>query len=368
MNSLERLQFMLSFAVQACLLTGVAIAIERRCSSASVKTRIWTVFYLCLLAILLAGLVLPRLQWANPWRRLPASDLGMVIRTQQMLSGALLTLWLGGVGYKLVQWLISFVRLRRFMQACPVVETRQRTRLLALVSSDLTDSLAAEVELRIGPEQLGPSCYQLHRPVILLPPSLVAGSDVELRYVLQHELEHLRTQHPLQAFGQRLAETLLWFLPPIRHAGRRAGLAREFVCDDAATARDASAARYLTTLLRFAQQTPRCPNAMMGLSPTMSDLRLRAERLAARSSATPARGWSLAPATLVLCALAISQCWLPTYPLASAAVAYSPWPAWSAAALYAFDIPVRDFDEFDPQLQVFDLLHDDEQGVSTANR
>ena len=317
MSSLERFQFILSFIMQALLLTGVAVALERRCANAVVKTRIWTCYYLSVIAVLLAGLTLPRMQWTNPWQRLAARELLSVIRLEQLLGELLLATWLVGTCIMLARWMINFHQLQRFMRSCKVIGSGHRTRLLARISKELTCPLGREVQIRVGPESLGPSCYQFHRPIIFLPPSLLSGDDSELRYVLQHELEHLRTQHPLQVFGQRLAEAVLWFLPAVYRAGRRAGLAREYVCDDAATSQGASTANYLRTLLRFAQTKPCCTAVMLGLTHSASDLRLRAQRLASPQSSNGGRLAALAPAALVAVAVAASQLWLPTHPLAS---------------------------------------------------
>lgn len=354
MNSLDALQFMLSFVVQALLLTAFALIIERRCVSARVKTRVWTCYYVSLLLVLAADLIFPRLQWASPWQRLSPHDLLSVIRVQQSIAAVLLIVWAGGLIVKFSQWMLNSRSVQRFLRTFRTLEPAEASRLLDMIPASEERRLVGEVQIKIGPEELGPWCYQFHRPVIILPPSLIDRDD-ELRFVLQHELEHLRTQHPMQVFTQRLAETILWFLPPVRWAGHRASLAREFVCDDAATSRGASTAGYLRTLLRFAQLKPCCVGVTLGLTRTMSDLRVRAERLAASGAQRRGRFAAAAPALLIVSATAVSQFWLPTNPLGAKALAFSPWPTWSASALHTFGISVRDFGEFDPRLQVYEL-------------
>jgi beta-lactamase regulating signal transducer with metallopeptidase domain len=182
----------------------------------------------------------------------------------------------------------------------------------------------------------------------------MAGSPNELRHVLQHELTHLQTQHPLQVFTQRVVQTALWFVPAVWTAGRRASLAREFVCDDAAVDHGASPASYLRTLLRYAKQ-PIQGGAVLAIAHSSSELRVRAQRLARPESIASSRLAAWAPSIILLASLAASQAWLPTNPLASPKTHYSPWPVWSAAALHAFDVSVRDFDQFDSRLQIYEL-------------
>ena len=364
MNSLECFQFTLSFALQASLVTYVACAVERRCHDASVKAKIWTYYYCGLLSLLAAGLLLPRIRWASPWRQLDAGALLSVTRIESALGKLLAAGWIAGSCLMLVRWIHGFLKLQSFLRSCRPVDGSERASLEALASDPALRPQGRTVEFRFCSDELGPFCYQLHRPVIFLPRSLLGGPQSELQYVLQHELAHLRTQHPLQVFAQRVVQTAMWYLPLIWRAGHRASLAREYVCDDAATARGASTADYLRTLLRFAERRSSFDGAALGAARSASELRLRAQRLAARRPAKAGRLGSLAPAVVAMAAVLASQVGAPTNPLASPKTHYSPWPVWSAAALHAFDVSVRDFDQFDARLQVYELVDDREDSQS----
>jgi bla regulator protein BlaR1 len=353
-NSLHWFQIILSLTLQATLLTAVACAVERRCESARVKARIWSCYYLGILGLLAAGLLLPRAHWINPWQRLGDQDLMRVVRLQQSAALLLLAAWLTGLGYFAIRWVVQFVQLHRFLRSCRAATPAETHLLRAAASTELLESAGRPIEFRICPEELGPFCYQLHQPAVYLPPSLMTGSPSELRHVLQHELTHLQTQHPLQVFTQRVVQTALWFVPAVWTAGRRASLAREFVCDDAAVGHGASPASYLRTLLRYAAQ-PSHGGAVLAIARSSSELRVRAQRLARPESIAPSRLAAWVPGIILLGALMASQAWLPTNPLASPKTSYSPWPAWSAAALHAFDVSVRDFDQFDSRLQIYEL-------------
>jgi beta-lactamase regulating signal transducer with metallopeptidase domain len=355
MNSLQWFQIVLSLAVQASLLTLAARWLEACCASARLKTRVWTCYYLGALGLVTIALVLPRVRWPIPWQKLHADHLLTVIRAEQCLGALLLAVWIAGTGLNLIRWVVNFVRLQYFLRACPHVDERRLASLQALTPEARRSLPGRPIQFRLCPEHLGPFCYQLHVPMVFLPPSLLDGDARELDYVLQHELAHLRTQHPLQAFAQRLVEAILWFLPGVWDAGRRASLAREFVCDDAAVGWGTSAASYLRVLLRFAERRPACCGAVLAVVSSANELKVRANRLAAPRAASR-RLAALAPAAVLLAALTASQLWLPSNPLDSSKSFYSPWPAWSAAGLHALDVNVPDFDPFDPQMQVHELI------------
>lgn len=365
MSSLEWFQFILSFGLQASLVTYIACAVERRCQNAIVKTRVWTVYYSSMLCVLAFGLLFPRVRWANPWQHLPARHLLAVINIEQAIGLALLSVWLIGSCFMLARWVRNFLRLQRFLRNCRPVDSVGHAYLQLVAPRTLLRPQGRAVEFRICPEELGPFCYQLHSPVVFLPPSLLYGDSSELQYVLQHELAHLRTQHPLQLFAQRIVQTALWYVPLVWRAGRQASLAREFVCDDAATDQGASTANYLRTLLRLAQQRPTCSSGQLGIARSTSELKVRAQRLASPRPSRGGRIASLAPAIVVIAALFTSQIWLPTNPLASPKSYFSPWPVWSAAALHTFDVSVRDFDQFDARLQVYDMMADRQESSPT---
>src|SRR5262249_1246383 len=132
----------------------------------------------------------------------------------------------------------------------------------------------------ISSEAIGPFCWQWHRPTVVLPQFLLEAKREDLRNVLLHELEHLKTNHPLQLFWQHLVQVTYWFHPAVWNAASRAALAREFTCDEVATDYGANSASYLRTLLHIAERCERNRNASaIGFGRTPSEIVLRARRL-----------------------------------------------------------------------------------------
>ncbi len=358
MNTLQWLQLILSYIMQASLVIGVAWALECRTHAARTKTRIWTGCFISLLGLLVIGLLLPRLQWVHPWSQLGPRELLVVAGAEHVLGRSLLAVWFLGFLVMLSRWVIQFVGLRRFMASCTELGHEKERALRMMARRELLQPNGRPVTFRISPEEIGPFCYQFHQPIVFLPKSLVDGDKVELQHVLHHELTHLQTQHPMQLFSQKLVQALLWFHPLVWISGRRASLVREFVCDDAATSGGASTASYLRTLLRIVEDrsTPQRSTLAMGRSP--SELKVRARRLVSAPATDVSRWGGLASVGVFVGAVLASQVWLPTNPLSSPQTRYSPWPSWSANTLHTFGVSARDFEHFDAHLQMHELFED----------
>lgn len=354
MNSIHWFQFILSYALQVSLVIGITWGLERWTQVSRGKNRLWTACYVSLLGLFAVGLLLPRLQTLHPWSTLSPPGLLVVTHAESVLGPVLLATWRIGAGVMLLRWFASFVHLHRFLHHCPVVSQRVRSCLAELTVDNRTDVNGQPIEFRISPEIHGAFCYQFHKPIVCLPQSLIDGDDQVLRCVLHHELTHLRTQHPLHLFLQKLVQSLLWFHPLVWISAVRANLVREFVCDDVATEQSGSTINYLRTLVRMIEQKSEAYTGTLTIGRTGHELRVRARRLAdmASNADRPRRGsasWSLVP--LIFASIVCSQLWLPTNPLTTATERWSPWPTWSATTLHAFDVSVRDFG--DPETRNF---------------
>jgi hypothetical protein len=182
--------------------------------------------------------------------------------------------------------------------------------------------------------------------------------------VLLHEIEHLRTNHPLQLFLQQLVQIVCWFHPMVWSAGWRASLTREFVCDDAAARNGENTAAYLRTLLHIAErcESTRHPSVIR-FGRARTEIVVRAQRLVklAKETVPAQRDQSFARrgtiALLLLATCLLTQVWLPIDALASSRSAYSPWPRWTATVFHSFGFNLRDYESFDRHVQEYELRH-----------
>jgi bla regulator protein BlaR1 len=352
------LQWFSSYAFQSALVIGVAAGLDRWSSASTAKTRVWMACFVSLLGLLAVGLLLPHAQWVNPWAAAPKTTVLAAAEAEQRIGTLVLRVWLFGVAVMAARLAIHFVRVQRFISSQPPVPADIDRGLRELVSPEALVAAGKPVAFYIGPEEMGPFCYQFHRPLVFLPASLLAGDPQELRHVLQHELTHLQTEHPLQLFLQKTTQCVLWFHPLVWVASGRANLVREFVCDDAAANGGASTAAYLRTLLGIVERQRRFTQSRLALGRSVSEVRIRAARLVAHhNSGCSQRQYPVAAATLVT-ACAASFLWLPTDPLMSNRSAFSPWPTWSAAALHVLELPVQDFQPFDARTKPHELVEE----------
>ena len=163
----------------------------------------------------------------------------------------LATLWLIGAFFALSPLLIGLARtllLRR--QARPMDDAGWPGLL-----DELRGRLAMErrVDLLESASALMPMTWGLLRPVVMLPRQARDWTDRLRRFVLLHELAHVkRCDVGFQMLG-RLACALYWFHPLAWYALRRLRIERELACDDCVVAAGERATDYAAELLQIAR-------------------------------------------------------------------------------------------------------------------
>jgi beta-lactamase regulating signal transducer with metallopeptidase domain len=292
--------------------------------------------------------------------------LRFVSSVQGVVGRLLLIVWATGAAVAAVKWIARELWLRKILSQCRLLSSNEVQLLMGEIHHNANTGELPRVF--ISDENLGPCCWQMHRPTILLPQFIMDGSPEDLHHVLIHEMEHLRTNHPLYLFLQQLTQIICWFHPAVWAAACRATLAREYVCDDAATMQSTSCAAYLRTLLRIAERQCDVNRTFqaIGFSKARSEIILRAHRLAhlARNSCKEDHQHMLRKRTIigviVLIACVLSQVWIPLDSMSSSRSSWSPWPAWTARAGHYFGWNLRDYERFDRRVQPYELRY--EQG------
>ncbi len=123
---------------------------------------------------------------------------------------------------------------------------------------ELVGELAARLHvtrprLVVGDAAVGPYVVGLVRPIVVVPPALLADANL-LRAALLHELAHVKRRDAIGRMIQLAAVALFWWLPVVRIASKRLELARERACDAwALEAGDVSRPAYARLLLQMAQ-------------------------------------------------------------------------------------------------------------------
>jgi beta-lactamase regulating signal transducer with metallopeptidase domain len=357
-----------SLCMQVAILVAVCVALQRWFNDAKWSCRLWTMCFVSVICLVCAGLLLPH-------RRLlafPDSSnqqwMLAIVTWQERIAIAIVSVWCLGIVVVCVWKAILFWQLSRFLRkGCNEISTSQRIRLEKLVGNDRS-FCDDGIKIYTSHATLGPFCWQFHNPTIVLPERLFAEDDITLQNVIVHELEHLRTKHPMQHFLQGVCSTIFWFHPAMWVAARGAEITREYLCDEVAAIRCGTFSAYLRTLAKVAQicgssSCTEAPRGTLAFGNRKSSLLHRCDRLVAlaHNHRQPAR-WHSAVAVCVFLAAAVivHQIWLPTNVLASNRSNWSPWPTWTASALHnLLDIRVRDFESFETRVHIHEWMHGD---------
>ncbi|CAD78005.1 MAG TPA: peptidase M56 BlaR1 [Rhodopirellula baltica] len=356
-----------TLCVQITIVIALTAALQRWVVDARWGCRLWTTCFLCIIGLVAAALLLPhRRLFHFPFTPSREAMLEIVVWQTRIAMGLLLV-WTAGVAWSLAQRCWLCVRLLHFLNfECDRIDAAE-----LLKATEVSSDEDRELSIFVSDKIQGPFCWQLHRPVVVLPSFMVSEhqtGDATLRHVLLHELEHLRTQHPMQHFLQGICSTIFWFHPMVRAAAYHAELTREFLCDETAATTIGKFSVYLRTLAKVAEQCRRvsCDGAPMGtlaFGNNDSTLIRRSKRLVMLAESKPREAhWRpvLSLCIILLCTTLVQQLWLPTNVMASQRSDWSPWPRWTAKALHQFNLQVRDFESFEDRVQMHELLTEED--------
>jgi beta-lactamase regulating signal transducer with metallopeptidase domain len=344
-TSLTILETFVSLWVQVTLLICLAAWVVRKQDVRAGADWCWAMLHVCILALTMAAFFLPHLRlitWADLY---PASTSATVDGACAVLGRICGWTWLTGSLAVLAVCVGGMFRATALVRGA-VLDEHLRRRILQ--TEPALNSRRDGVELRLLQDCVSPFCWQLHRPVIALPDLIQTFPAAEQAAIVRHELAHLRLQHPLHLFLQRLVEAVYWYHPLVWWASRQAAAAREFRCDREAVRSRVEVRDYLRGLLRLIESQVTAPSRLpagLGFLGDTSLLSRRADALAESvdHAHQPTVGWRPAVA-LVSAVLLCILVWLPVNPLASRRTEWSPWPTWSARALDAAGIAVRDYE------------------------
>ncbi len=143
----------------------------------------------------------------------------------------------------------------------------------------------SNVRWAISPRLQSPAVGGLIRPTVVIPPDLDDGlTPDQLRWVLLHELAHVRRGDLWVVVAQRIAQAVFFFHPAVYLANWAIDQLREYACDDAALAACESTSRrdcgegFLTVVGRAVEPAPAAA-AALGLFESRMMIRRRLVRI-----------------------------------------------------------------------------------------
>jgi beta-lactamase regulating signal transducer with metallopeptidase domain len=361
MSPAQFLELLISLSLQAAIVVVLTSWACRLVQSPSLHCRLWNLCHVLLLALTAAALLLPHVRLVRPWQAVSIERVEQLATFEATAGRVAFWSWAIGAAFAATGLVWQWTKASRFLKTC---------RPASWTSTELEDALGHELSecaprsrprVLVSSEISSPFCCQWHQPYLVLPEFLENDPNDALRFVVRHELEHLRSGHPLHLFLQRVVETLFWFHPLVRRASRQMALAREFACDDAAVSSRRDVIAYLKMLLAIAErgQVRESEGALLFFGRSSSVVALRGRRLVELLEAgrpeVSRNGRLAAPAIVVAASVLCFLVWAPCDVLASARTMWSPWPAWSASVLRSFEIPARDFEPFERRTRLFEL-------------
>ncbi|MCU1254808.1 MAG: peptidase BlaR1 [Candidatus Angelobacter sp.] len=101
-----------------------------------------------------------------------------------------------------------------------------------------------------------PTAIGFRRPAVILPVWMLESTPAEeLKYILLHELAHLRRRDDWTNLAQKVLKAIFFFLPSVWWIERRLSLDREMACDDAVLARSGTPLVYAECLAHVAERS-----------------------------------------------------------------------------------------------------------------
>ncbi len=135
-----------------------------------------------------------------------------------------------------------------------------------------------------------PSVIGWLKPIILIPPSVMAGlTPLQMELILAHELAHIRRQDYLWNLLQVAVETLLFYHPVVRWVSQQARLEREQCCDDMVVGLHGNAVEYARALTEL--ESLRQPRSALVLGANGGAVLDRIHRLLGLPASNAAASW-----------------------------------------------------------------------------
>ncbi len=174
-------------------------------------------------------------------------------------------IWIVGLVVMTVRALRAMLGAGRLRRRCVPIDDPSALLLLDVVRSSMR--IARRVELAACEQISSPAVIGIVWPTILLPMSVVTGTDANtLRMILAHELAHVRRHDYLVNLFQLLIEAVLFFNPAVWWISRQIRIEREACCDARAIASGATPSDYVKAIAAFAQGIAKPQAAVVAMS------------------------------------------------------------------------------------------------------
>jgi beta-lactamase regulating signal transducer with metallopeptidase domain len=171
--------------------------------------------------------------------------------------------WMLGTFIMLLRAGIKVAGAEKLRRSCqPLTD---ETMTLLVVEACRAINLARKIRVAVTDQLTSPAVVGILVPTLILPLSLFTTLTPEqIRFILLHELAHIRRGDYLANLFQLLAEALLFFNPAVWWLSHHIRREREACCDALAIELSGAPADYAKTLVRVAENTlPTAPTTAL---------------------------------------------------------------------------------------------------------
>ncbi|HET8888470.1 MAG TPA: M56 family metallopeptidase [Candidatus Angelobacter sp.] len=162
--------------------------------------------------------------------------------------------WAGFAGIGLARVALATVQLRKMRAEAVAVDLKTLDADLRALIEDF--QRCRKVSVLVSQRLEVPTAIGFYKPAIILPAWLPESTPAgELKYILLHELAHLRRRDDWTNLAQKILKAVLFFLPSVWWIERKLSLEREMACDDAVLAHSGSPRGYAECLARVAERS-----------------------------------------------------------------------------------------------------------------
>ncbi|HZS25685.1 MAG TPA: M56 family metallopeptidase [Candidatus Angelobacter sp.] len=207
---------------------------------------------------------------------------------------------------------LALVQVHRLRSRSTVVDLQTLSSDVAALITEFRNS--RPVELLASKELEVPTAIGFFKPAVVLPEWLLQGTPAEkLKFILLHELAHLRRRDDWTNLAQQIVKAFLFFLPSVWWIEQKLSLDREMACDDAVLAHSGTPHEYAECLAHVAERSfLRRQLAMAQAAVTrLRQLTARVTKILDPSRPQPRQLWKPAIPTVVvvagLCVFSASQ-------------------------------------------------------------
>lgn len=197
-------------------------------------------------------------------------------------------IWLVGIFAMIILVARSSLRLHRVEQSALPLQNLKVRRLYNQCLDEM--KISKEIPLFSTAFLRSPIIVGLFRPRIYLPIHLISDyNEIDMRYMLLHELQHYKYKDTLANFIMNLAGVFYWFNPLIWYALKEMRNDREIACDTSVLKMldESSYADYGNTLINFAEKVSLTPFPFAsGLSGSMKQMEKRITNIASYKKPT----------------------------------------------------------------------------------